>query len=154
MAKEIERKFIIKNNLWNDKKGYNIVQGYLSTNKEATVRARIMGDKAYLTVKGKTENISRSEFEYEIPVEDAKEMLKLCEKKIEKTRYLEKVGEHIFEVDVFKGDNDGLIVAEIELKSEDETFTKPDWAGDEVSNDTRYFNANLVKNPYKLWKKQ
>lgn len=152
MAKEIERKFIVKNNLWNGKDGEDIVQGYLSTKRDATVRVRIKKGHAYLTVKGATENITRSEFEYEIPVEDAREMLKLCEKKIEKTRYLEKAGEHTFEVDVFRGDNEGLIVAEIELKSEDEDFIKPDWLGEEVSKDARYFNSNLVNNPYKLWK--
>lgn len=151
MAKEIERKFVVKNNLWNCKEGEDIVQGYLSYRKEATVRVRIKKCRAYLTVKGATENITRNEFEYEIPIEDAIEMLKLCEKKIEKTRYYEKAGEHTFEVDVFKGDNEGLIVAEIELKSEDEDFIKPDWLGEEVSDDARYFNSNLVNNPYKLW---
>ena len=151
MSKEIERKFIIENNLWNNKEGVEIEQGYLSTSKEATVRVRIKGKRGFLTVKGATENITRNEFEYEIPIEDAKEMLKMCEKKIKKTRYHEKAGEHTFEIDVFKGDNEGLIVAEIELKSEDENFIKPSWLGKEVSNDARFFNSNLIDNPFKLW---
>ena len=154
MNKEIERKFIIKNNLWNNKEGFDIVQGYLSDKKEAIVRVRIKKDRAYLTIKSATENITRNEFEYEIPYNDAKELLKLCDKKIEKTRYLEKVGEHTFEIDVFRGDNAGLIVAEIELKSEDEEFIKPDWLGKEVSGDARFYNSNLVNYPYKLWKER
>ena len=153
MPKEIERKFLVDKTWKPSGDGENISQGYLSNKKEAVVRVRIKGKKGYLTVKGENKGITRAEFEYEIPVGDAEEMLKLCEKKLEKVRYKEKVGAHTFEIDVFGGDNEGLTVAEVELKSEDEAFAKPEWILEEVSGDTKYYNSNLVSNPYKLWKK-
>ncbi len=155
MPTEIERKFLVKNNGWqaDADAGTAIKQGYLSTSKERNVRVRQKGEKAFLTIKGKTEGISRLEFEYEIPLSDALEMLVLCDKPlIEKTRFLVAGPDgNTWELDVFEGDNQGLIVAEIELESEETTFALPDWAGEEVSHDQRYFNANLNKAPYSTW---
>ncbi len=151
MSKETERKFLVKENFKPTGTGEKISQGYLSDKKEAVVRVRIKGEKGFLTVKGENKGITRAEYEYEIPLKDAEEMLKLCEKKLEKTRYYERVGEHTFEIDVFHGENSGLIVAEVELSSEEEEFIKPDWILEEVSSDPRYYNSNLVKHPYNLW---
>jgi adenylate cyclase len=133
--------------------GVSYRQGYLSSVNERVVRVRMAGDKAFLTIKGATLSLSRIEFDYPIPMADAAEMLdRLCERPlIEKTRYRQTVGGHIWEIDVFNGDNDGLIVAEIELSSETETFERPDWVAEEVSGDPRYFNNNLVVNPFKNW---
>ncbi len=154
MAKEIERKFLVKKELFNPKvEGEYIAQGYLSATPECTVRVRIKNHRGYLTVKGKNTGISRSEYEYEIPENDAKELLELCEPAIIiKRRYNINVNGFKWEVDVFEGDNEGLIVAEIELKSEDEIFSKPEWIDKEVSSDERYYNAYLSKHPFKAWK--
>ena len=154
MNKEIERKFLLKNTDWKifANTGISIKQGYLNSSKELTTRIRTKGKQAFITIKGKTEGISRAEFEYEIPLKDALELLKLCQNSnIEKTRYEVKIDEHIWEIDVFEGENEGLIVAEIELSSEDETFKKPTWLGKEVSFEDKYFNACLVEKPFKDW---
>ena len=154
MGREIERKFLVNGDAWRSLgHGTRYRQGYLSTVKERTVRVRTIADKAYLTVKGVTEGISRAEFEYEIPVEDANALLDgLCERPlIDKVRYKIPLGNHTWEVDEFFGDNAGLIMAEVELESEDQTFEMPEWIGREVSNDSRYFNANLIANPYQNW---
>ena len=154
MGKEIERKFLVKDNTWRRQAvGKRYRQGYLSTVKERTVRARIAGDKGFLTVKGITVGASRSEYEYEIPVADANEMLdKLCERPlIEKTRYRISHAGLVWEVDEFEGENRGLITAEVELKDEHEAVTLPGWIGEEVTGDPRYFNANLVAKPFTTW---
>ena len=156
MAQEIERKFLVKG----DYKPYatkeiKIIQGFLSSVPERTVRVRIKGDKGFLTIKGigSASGVSRFEWEKEITVEDAKSLLELCETGIiDKTRFIvpEESGLK-FEVDEFYGDNKGLTVAEIELPAEDHPFEKPEWLGEEVTGDARYYNAMLVKNPYKSW---
>lgn len=154
MAQEIERKFLVKNNSWRERASGTLYrQGYLSTVKERTVRVRTVNDKAYLTIKGQPTGISRAEYEYEIPLADAQAMLDtLCEQPlIEKTRYrLEHAG-MIWEIDEFSGVNAGLVVAEVELEDEQQTVVLPDWVAGEVSDDPRYSNANLVKNPYSRW---
>ena len=149
---EIERKFLVDVQRWTDRSGGTAYrQAYLS--KEGnTVRARVAGDKAYLTIKGKAVGISRPEFEYEIPVADAEALFKLAVSAVvSKTRYRQTYGGKLWEIDVFHGDNEGLVVAEIELGSEDEAFEKPDWLGPEISADKRYTNAALARNPYKNW---
>ncbi|BEU86925.1 CYTH domain-containing protein [Selenomonas sp. TAMA-11512] len=152
MAKEIERKFLVKSHWRPETEGLRIVQGYLSTADSPVVRVRIYGDKGYLTVKGKTEGISRSEYEYEIPLRDAEEMLRLCpEPPVEKIRHRIPLDGHTFEVDVFHGANEGLVLAEVELSSPDEPFTRPDWIGKEVSADSHYYNSNLAKHPFTKW---
>lgn len=154
MAVEIERKFLVKESWQPRGEGITIAQGYLSTVPERTVRVRIKGDKGFLTVKGKNEGISRAEFEYEIPVDEAEAMLQLAEQPVlAKTRYLEQHGDHLWEIDVFAGENQGLILAEIELSHAEEKFVQPAWLGAEVSHDVRYYNASLIKNPFSLWKK-
>ncbi|WP_374172663.1 CYTH domain-containing protein [Flavobacterium tructae] len=155
---EIERKFLVKSADFKEQAfTYNkIAQGYLSAVPERTVRVRIKGERGFITIKGVSQQggMSRFEWENEIPLDEALELLKLCEKgKIEKTRYEIKVGKHIFEVDEFYGENEGLVMAEVELESETEIFEKPDWLGDEVTNDPRYYNAYLSKNPFKEWEK-
>jgi len=156
MAKEIERKFLVAGEEW--KRGVTGVayrQGYLSTVKERTVRVRTVGDKGFLTIKGITIGVSRSEFEYSIPTEDANALLNdLCERPlIEKTRYKIQQGGLTWEIDEFFGENQGLIVAEVELKDEHQAFDRPPWIGQEVSGDPRYFNSNLIKTPYTRWQK-
>ena len=154
MAHEIERKFLLANDQWRAliEDSFTLKQGYLSTTPAATVRVRIKADKATLTIKSKTIGIRRSEFEYPIPSEEAHQLLALCEGPlIQKTRYTLSVGSHTWEIDEFSGDNEGLLVAEIELSAKDETFTKPAWIGTEVSNDMRYYNSNLVTHPYTQW---
>lgn len=156
---EIERKFLVKSDDFKEQAfaKNQIAQGYLSSIAERTVRVRIKGEKAFLTIKGigQQGGMSRFEWENQIPVDEAAELMKLCEKgKIEKTRYEIKFGNHIYEVDEFYGENEGLIMAEIELQSEDESFEKPDWLGEEVTNDERYYNAYLSKNPFKNWGKE
>jgi len=153
---EIERKFLTLSDTYKSEafKQTKIVQGFLNTHKERTVRVRIKGEKAFLTVKGisNSEGTTRMEWEKEIPKEDAESLLALCEPNlIEKTRYEIKMGKHIFEVDEFYGENDGLVIAEIELISENEKFKKPDWLGKEVTGDVRYYNSLLSKTPYKNW---
>ena len=152
MGEEIERKFMGKGFTWREAKGATIRQGYLNSAKERSVRVRIIEDKAYLTIKGIAVGASRLEFEYEVPLKDAAELLEICEKPlIEKRRYRVLEGGFIWEVDEFFGENEGLIVAEVELESEDQAFHKPDWVGEEVTGDTHYFNSNLIRNPYTNW---
>ncbi|MDH5693643.1 MAG: CYTH domain-containing protein, partial [Gammaproteobacteria bacterium] len=152
-----ERKFTIRDDSWRSavKRSELYRQGYLAGNERSSIRVRLAGDKANLNIKSATLGIYRQEYEYDIPVADANKMLdELCEKPIiEKTRHFVSVGEHTWEVDEFYGENEGLIVAEIELKSESEQFELPDWADKEVSDDPRYYNVSLVKNPYRLWPK-
>ncbi len=154
MGKEIERKFLVKGDSWRAQAhGKRYRQGYLSTVKERTVRARVAGQQGFLTIKGITVGAARSEYEYEIPLADANEMLdKLCERPIvEKTRYRLPQDDIVWEIDEFEGDNRGLIVAEVELKDEHQSYPKPDWLGEEVTGDPRYFNSNLVKKPFTTW---
>ncbi|WP_337886626.1 CYTH domain-containing protein [Fischerella thermalis] len=154
MAKEIERKFLVKGDEWRKlAKGSVYRQGYIATQKQATVRVRIVGSQGYLTIKGPSINYSRSEFEYSIPIEDAQEMLdKLCDRPlIEKTRYKINWGSLVWEIDEFEGVNKGLILAEVELNQETQKIELPPWIGEEVSEDPRYFNSNLVKNPFSQW---
>ena len=149
---EIERKFLVISRAWKRGRGTDFRQGYLCSTPERTVRVRIAGSKAFITVKGKTRGLTRSEFEYAIPLRDARELLKLCEPPfIEKRRYVTKVGRHRWEIDEFRGVNAGLVVAEIELTSEREKFERPAWVGKEVSHDARYFNSNLAKRPFSTW---
>jgi adenylate cyclase len=153
---EIERKFLVKNDSFK-KEAFarnHIAQGYLSSVPERTVRVRIKGEKGFLTIKGASNDsgLSRFEWEKEIPVSEAVSLLLLCEKGvIDKTRFEIKQGNHVFEVDEFYSDNEGLIIAEIELDSENDTFEKPNWLGKEVTGDIRYYNAYLSKNPFKNW---
>ncbi|MFL9838186.1 CYTH domain-containing protein [Flavobacterium sp. ST-75] len=155
---EIERKFLVlnsdfKNEASNHKR---IVQGYLNSHPERTVRVRIKGDCGYLTVKGKGNELgtTRMEWEQEIPLHDAEQLLQLCELgSIDKIRYEIPYGDHVFEVDEFFGDNNGLIIAEVELNDENETFLKPAWLGEEVTGDNRYYNSYLSQNPYTSWQK-
>ncbi len=155
MANEIERKFLVKGEFKNlVNKETRIVQGYLSSIPERTVRVRIKGDKGYLTIKGigNTSGATRYEWEKEIPTNEVEELLKICEPGvIDKTRYLVKVGNHTFEVDEFYGENKGLVIAELELLSESESFERPEWLGEEVTGDTKYYNSMLMKNPYSKW---
>jgi len=155
---EIERKFLVKSDNFKAVAftKNQIAQGYLNSHPERTVRIRIKGESGFLTIKGKgnESGVSRLEWETEIPLTEAKSLIKLCENGvIDKIRYEVKAGNHIFEVDEFFGDNEGLVVAEIELQSEDETFEKPEWLGQEVTNDERYYNAFLSNHPYTTWKK-
>ena len=157
MNKEIERKFIVENRDdagWRNAECREIRQGYLSLDKHRTVRVRIAGDAAYMTIKGITQGATRAEYEYPIPVAHAGDMLDtLCLRPlIEKRRYRVEYGGLIWEVDEFYGDNAGLIVAEVELESAQQSFEKPSWVGNEVTDDPRYYNANLVSNPYLKWK--
>lgn len=155
MSQEIERKFLV----CGDFKPYvtratRIIQGYLSSVPERTVRVRVKGDRGYLTIKGigSDSGASRYEWEREIPVEEARELLALCEPgTIDKTRHIVEFADKEFEVDEFHGNNEGLTVAELEIQSEDEQFEKPDWLGAEVTGDDRYYNAMLVNKPYKDW---
>jgi len=154
MGREIERKFLVRGDSWRKiAHGSLYRQGYLSTLKEKVVRVRVADDKGFLTIKGITEGFSRLEFEYEIPFKDANTMLDtLCERPlIEKYRYRVEHEGMIWEIDVFLGDNEGLVLAEVELESETQQFALPDWIGEEVSEDPRYYNANLVKNPFRQW---
>ncbi|NGY36499.1 CYTH domain-containing protein [Flavobacterium sp. XN-5] len=151
---EIERKFLITSAAYK-KEAFSqnrIKQGYLSSVPERTVRVRLKGNKAYITIKGVSNAIGMSRFEWEkeIPVNEAENLLLLCEKGIiDKTRFEVKIGIHTYEVDEFYGENEGLVIAEIELQSENETFEKPSWLGKEVTNDKRYYNSYLSNNPYK-----
>lgn len=154
MPKEIERKFKVKG----DFKPYavsseRICQAYICSAPERTVRIRIKGARAYITIKGRTEGISRYEWEKEISLKEAEELLELCEPgMVDKTRYIVEAGRHRYEIDEFHGDNTGLTLAEIELSAEDEDFIRPEWLGEEVSGDPRYYNSYLSANPYKKWK--
>lgn len=154
MSLEIERKFLVKGEQWKSlATSVLLKQGYLSSHPDRTVRVRIEGDTAMLTIKGRTKGMTRNEWEYAIPVQDAMALLDmLCEKPvIEKYRYRIPFGGLIWEVDEFLGENDGLIVAEVELNSEQQEVIKPDWVAEEVTHDSRYFNANLLQNPYSNW---
>ena len=156
MAKEIERKYLINIATWVPQDaGIHFKQGYLNAQKERVVRVRIEGAKAKLTIKGITTGVTRAEFEYSIPVEDASLLLdNLCEQPlIDKHRHKEVHFGKTWEIDVFHGENEGLVVAEIELTSETEAITLPSWIGAEVSSDPRYFNSNLLKNPFSTWAK-
>ena len=153
MAQEIERKFLVDGDGWRAL-GHNegFRQGYLSTVKERTVRVRVAGDNAWLTIKGLTVGASRSEFEYSIPLEDATQLLDLCEQPIiEKTRHVVPVGTLRWEIDEFGGANEGLIVAEVELDDADQEIDVPPWIGAEVTDDPRYYNANLIAHPFSVW---
>ncbi len=154
MALEIERKFLVVGDAWRAlAEGVVYRQGYLSTDADRTLRVRTVGPKGYLTVKGIAVGATRTEFEYEIPLADADAMLdELCIRPlIEKTRHKIEFDGLVWEVDVFAGDNHGLVVAEVELAREDQAFRLPDWIGEEVTDDPRYYNANLVAHPYKDW---
>ena len=154
MALEIERKFKVANDSWRDSvtRSTSLRQGYVSTNPEATVRVRLENGVGTLTIKSKTKGISRNEFEYDIPSSEATQLLRLCEGPlIEKARHRVTIGQHTWEIDEFIGDNQGLIIAEIELSSKDESFDKPAWLGKEVSDDARYYNSSLVAHPFSQW---
>ena len=153
MATEIERKFLVQGTQWRNDTGVRFSQGYLNRDKERTVRVRLAGRKAFLTIKGVTRGPSRTEFEYEIPMEDAEQLLKLCDGPIiEKTRYRIVHQGSTWEVDEFLGENAGLVIAEIELTSEDQPFSRPPWLGEEVTHDRRYYNSNLAGHPYSQWR--
>lgn len=156
MGLEIERKFLLKNNSWKKeiKKTIFIRQGYLNSKVERTVRIRIQGEQGVLTIKGKNQNVTRKEFEYQIPLDDALHLISMCEKPvIEKTRFLISSNRCTWEIDVFDGENKGLVIAEIELSSEEESFDIPNWLGKEVSSESKYYNSSLITNPYSNWKK-
>ncbi|MEP5339053.1 MAG: CYTH domain-containing protein [Algibacter sp.] len=153
---EIERKFLVKSDAFKTEafKQTAIIQGFLNTHKERTVRVRVKGENGFLTVKGKSTSngLSRFEWEKEISVEEAKSLLNLCEKGvIDKIRYEVKATHHVYEIDEFFGDNKGLIVAEIELNSENEAFSKPDWLGEEVTGQIKYYNSQLSQAPFNTW---
>ena len=153
---EIERKFLVLSEAYKKEafKATRIIQGFLNTDPERTVRVRVKGNKGVLTVKGLTSDkgTTRFEWETEIAKKDAEELLNLCETGIiDKIRHEVKVGNHVFEIDEFFGDNEGLVIAEIELKAEDEPFEKPNWLGEEVTANMRYYNSQLSKNPYNTW---
>ena len=155
MATEIERKFLVTGDFGRQvTSAQSIVQGFICSQPGRTVRVRIRGEEGFLTIKGASDEkgLSRYEFEQKIPLADAEELLKLCEPgAIDKMRNLVPAGKHTWEIDVFHGENEGLILAEIELASEDEPFERPDWIGQEVSGDRRYYNSMLTKHPYKQW---
>lgn len=155
MALEIERKFLVTGDQWRSMApGVRYSQGYLPTRDQVTVRVRLAGDQGYLTIKGPTHGTTRVEFEYPIPAAEAQELLTtLCQPPlIEKTRYKIPLGDLVWEVDEFSGDNQGLILAEVELTQENQTLELPDWIGEEVSHDPRYFNANLAQYPFRQWR--
>ena len=152
MATEIERKFLLANDAWRNQisQSMRIAQGYLAT--DPTVRVRIKGQNGYLTIKGRSEDgISRTEFEYPIPIEDAQELLKLCPNVLDKTRNIIEFCGFIWEIDEFHGENDGLIVAELELPTVDTPYEKPEWLGVEVTGDVRYYNSMLSSTPFSQW---
>lgn len=156
MGIEIERKFLTLSEGWKSQtvRSVSIRQGYLARGPEASVRVRVAGDQAWITIKGRSSGISRTEFEYPVPLEDAEQLLEHhCPgRHIEKRRHWVPNAEHTWEVDVFEGANRGLVMAEIELQHVDEAFVLPDWVGMEVSDDPRYFNAYLAEHPYREWK--
>ena len=155
MGVEIERKFKVKEDFRPTSIGIEMAQGYLSLDPNKTVRIRTAGIQGFLTIKGKTEGARRLEYEYEIPLAEAQELLALCDAPlVEKTRYVENYAGHAWEVDVFHGANAGLIVAEIELASETEAFALPPWIGAEVTGLKRYYNAALIAHPYGVWSAQ
>jgi adenylate cyclase len=152
MPTEIERKFLVSGSDWRTANAQRISQGYLNRDKNRTVRVRVAGAKAYLTIKGATTGASRAEFEYEIPLEDAQSLLRLCDGPLlEKLRHRIEYQGLTWEVDEFLGENAGLVVAEVELTSEDQVFSRPPWIGREVTSDARYYNSNLASTPYSQW---
>jgi len=152
LAVEIERKFRVTGDAWRNDSGVLYRQGYLNRDKLRTVRIRIAGSAAFLTIKGKSTGATRAEFEYPVPMDDAQALLALCDGPlIEKTRYIVLHAGHRWEVDEFAGDNAGLVVAELELSAEDEAFERPAWLGEEVTHDARYFNSNLATQPFCTW---
>lgn len=155
MAVEIERKFLVDGEFRHiAESSVRVVQGYLSSVPERTVRVRVYGDRGFITIKGigSSSGMSRFEWEKEISREEAMGLLEICEEGvIDKTRHIVRVGDHVYEVDEFHGDNEGLVVAEIELSSEDESFVRPDWLGREVTGDSRYYNSMLSSNPFRNW---
>lgn len=157
MKKEIERKFLVKGDFMPFvTSSTRIEQGYVAKSEQLTLRIRTRNEQGYLTIKGRTneKGMSRSEWEYEIPVEEARELLKFSRGTISKTRYLVPVGDHTFEVDEFYGENEGLVVAEVELQDENEEYPRPDWLGEEVTGDRRYYNSQLLKHPYTQWEEE
>ena len=156
MAREIERKFLVAGDFKQGaSESFRLVQGYISTDPDRTVRVRIKGDQGFVTIKGRSsaDGLSRYEWEKEIPVEEARELMNLCGPGvIDKTRHLVPFEGHVFEVDEFYGSNQGLVLAEIELADEQETFRKPSWLGEEVTGDIRYYNSMLMKSPFTEWK--
>lgn len=156
MAIEIEHKFLLANNKWRQQISHSVIyqQGYLQSDTQSSIRVRVSDTNAWLNIKSATPGNHRHEFEYVIPLDEAKEILQLLCKKpiIDKTRHFINIGQHTWEIDEFHGDNDGLIIAEIELSELNEEFNKPDWLGAEVTNDLRYYNNSLAKIPYKNWK--
>lgn len=154
MGYEIERKFLVRGETWKEGAfGMRYRQGYLSTDKGRTVRVRLAGEQGFLTVKGLSHGCGRAEYEYPIPADDAEEMLDtMCLRPlVEKVRWRVSHGGHVWEVDEFRGENQGLVLAEIELTTPDEAFTLPTWVTEEVTDDPRYYNANLVARPYRTW---
>ena len=153
MGIEIERKFLVIGEDW--KQGLSaqlLSQGYLNRDKQRTVRVRIAGDEAWLTIKGVSQGATRAEFEYAIPLDDAQQLMALCDgPRVEKYRWRVPLGALVWEVDEFLGDNAGLVVAEVELSSEEQAFDKPAWVGAEVTHDPRYFNSSLASRPYRSW---
>jgi adenylate cyclase len=153
MGVEIERKFLVCGETWKTSAGVQYRQGYLNRDKNRTVRVRIAGDAGFLTVKGVSVGATRAEFEYAIPLADARGLLDLCDGPlVEKTRYIVRVGDTLWEIDEFAGDNVGLVVAEVELAQEDQPFVRPAWLGQEVTYDARYFNSNLATTPFAKWR--
>ena len=152
MGIEIERKFLVSGDAWRAAPGRAYAQGYLNRDKQRTVRVRIVEQEAWITVKGASAGATRAEFEYAIPVDDARQLLALCDgPQVRKIRRELRLGAHLWEIDEFQGDNAGLVVAEIELHAEDEAFERPAWLGAEVTHDPRYFNSNLAAAPYATW---
>lgn len=152
MAVEIERKFLVTGDAWRTAPGTRYSQGYLNRDKSRTVRVRIAGDQGFLTIKGVSVGATRAEFDYPVPLADAEAMLLLCDGPVvRKTRHVVVHAGMAWEVDAFEGDNAGLVVAEIELASEDQAFALPDWVGAEVTGDARYFNSNLAVRPFRTW---
>ena len=153
MGVEIERKYLVRGDKWRElAQPTYYCQGYLSSHHERTVRVRIVGERAMLTVKGLSQGATRPEFEYDIPLEDGKQLLLLCEQPlVEKNRVKIPLNNVVWEVDEFLGLNRGLVIAEVELQSEDQTVEQPDWIGEEVTGDARYFNSNLVQHPFSTW---
>jgi adenylate cyclase len=152
MATEIERKFLVQGRPWQAGSGTRIVQGYLNRAKERTVRVRIKGPEAFITIKSVTQGATRAEFEYAIPLADAEQLLQLSDGPIiEKIRYVIEHAGSYWEVDEFLGDNAGLVMAELELESEQQSFSRPAWLGREVTDDRRYYNSNLAGAPFKQW---
>ena len=154
---EIERKFLVDVTSWNaleKKQGDLYLQGYLGIDEDKAIRVRLAKGKGYLTIKGRSDTCAHPEYEYEIPFSDAQELIiAYCANSVEKVRYRIPVGKHVWEVDVFRGKNEGLIVAEIELNDPEEPFERPSWVGEEVTSNSRYYNASLSQNPLSTWQK-